>query len=70
VYHVCQGTEMVLVLGRNWASVGSGARRRGVWCPVEVLLIPQIYAFGGAASVAFVYFLIPETQGRTLEEIK
>jgi len=30
----------------------------------------QIYAFGGFLSVAFVYYVIPETSGRTLEEIK
>ncbi|OWT40803.1 hypothetical protein AYX14_05634 [Cryptococcus neoformans] len=32
-------------------------------------MIGFIYAFGGFLSVAFVYFFIPETQGRTLEEI-
>ncbi|KAK8865577.1 hypothetical protein IAR55_000721 [Kwoniella newhampshirensis] len=32
-------------------------------------MIGFIYAVGGAASVAFVYFVIPETHGRTLEEI-
>jgi hypothetical protein len=31
--------------------------------------VRQIYAFGGFLSVAFVYFVIPETRGRTLEEI-
>ncbi|WWD18248.1 hypothetical protein CI109_102698 [Kwoniella shandongensis] len=40
--------------------------------PTEAGLGPMIgfiYALGGAASVAFVYFVIPETHGRTLEEI-
>ncbi|ORY31590.1 sugar transporter [Naematelia encephala] len=32
-------------------------------------MIGFIYAVGGFASVAFVYFVIPETKGRTLEEI-
>ena len=33
-------------------------------------MIGFIYAFGGFLSVAFVFFFIPETRGRTLEEIK
>ncbi|RSH91556.1 hypothetical protein EHS25_009855 [Saitozyma podzolica] len=40
--------------------------------PTEAGLGPMIgfiYAFGGFLSVAFVYFVIPETRGRTLEEI-
>jgi hypothetical protein len=50
---------------------GAGASASATWrCLVRCLTPYQIYAFGGFLSVAFVYFVIPETRGRTLEEIK
>lgn len=33
-------------------------------------MVGFIYCFGAAISIVFTYYVIPETQGRTLEEIK